>query len=248
MPKSRGNAQVAAVCFDFGDADSGWPVNPPRVLQADGWQFVRLDAGTSEGRRTLKEKPGMRATQLGAILTLDTTRHGSRQLRLGFLQTYSSRAVARLSCMPPCTCAATDVSAHADTRTSLTAYANVPGGFESPPDRTCKLSLTLVETGGPNSTGFKVSALPCRTCLAAKGKRYESAAAAVLHRGPPRWGRIAGLLIVDDTFYHPCTRTTRHEHAAAIPVTPAARCRSVAARLRCSSAAPTCVAHTRCWA
>ena len=159
MPKSRGNAQVAAVCFDFGDADSGWPVNPPRVLQADGWQYVRLDAGTSEGRRTLKEKPGMRATQLGAILTLDTTRHGSRQLRLGFLQTYSSRAVARLSCMPPCTCAATDVSAHADTRTSLTAYANVPGGFESPPDRTCKLSLKLVETGGPNSTGFKVTAL-----------------------------------------------------------------------------------------
>jgi hypothetical protein len=158
MPRSGGHAQVAAVCFDFGDAQSGWS-NPPRVLHAHDWQFVRLDAGASEGRQTLKEKPGMRAVHKGATLLLDTTRHGSRQLRLGFLQTYSSRAMARLSCTPPCTCAVTEVSAHADSRTSLTAYTNVPGGFASPPDRTCKVRLDLVSTGGPNSTGFKVTAL-----------------------------------------------------------------------------------------
>ena len=124
-----GGEEGVTVCGTLREAPAG---SEPTAVAVDTCE----DVGASEGRQTLKEKPGMRAVHKGATLLLDTTRHGSRQLRLGFLQTYSSRAVARLSCTPPCTCAVTDVSAHADSRTSLTAYANVPGGFASPPDRT----------------------------------------------------------------------------------------------------------------
>ena len=139
------NASVAAVCVDFDRADS------PHVLSRSNFTFVAFDNGTdaASGAPTLKPKPGLKARARGAALRLDTARDGEREVRLGFLRTWSSGAVARVSCAPPCHCSLLMLSTHAEAHTSTTAFESVPGGVRSPEGVSCQLELQLLTDAQP---------------------------------------------------------------------------------------------------
>jgi hypothetical protein len=138
------NDTVAALCVDFDRADS------PYLRQQNLWRFVEWDNGTDPvtGRAVLKPKPGVTARSRGAHLRIDTTRDGHTELRLGFLRTYSSGAVAQLRCIVPCICADTNLSTHT-ARTSTTHFKSVAGGVSSPRGSSCQLELSLLTDEEP---------------------------------------------------------------------------------------------------
>ena len=139
------NGTVAALCVDFDSASS------PYLRQQSLWRFVEWDNGTDPvtGRAVLKPKPGFTARSRGAQLRIDTTRDGHTQLRLGFLRTYSSRAVAQMRCVAPCTCAEMNLSVHTEARTSTTHFEHVAGGVSSPSGSSCQLELSLLTDDEP---------------------------------------------------------------------------------------------------
>ena len=77
-------------------------------------------------------------------------------MSVGFLRTYSSRAVAELSCVRPCACAPTNLSAYTGgARTSTTVFSrplaveapNMAGGGGAGGDATCELQLRVLTKG-----------------------------------------------------------------------------------------------------
>ena len=144
-PHARRLTSLAAVCVTFDSA------TVPSVLAHDGWRFVELDSGVdaATGHAVRKPKPGFKATARGARLVLNTTRGGVGQsVRLGFLRTYSSTAVAQARCAAPCRCKPTNLTAHTPQNVSTTQFESIERGVSTPSAReTCTLEVELLTEG-----------------------------------------------------------------------------------------------------
>ena len=151
---------AGAQCFSFADAFKGL-IEAPHVrvppTASALWRFEK-EVQYGGGKKS-KEKPGYVASARGATLHVDTLHTGQHLVSVGFLRTYSSRAVAVLGCVAPCRCAADDAAA-----TNLSVATRVRAStlqlspqlmVSSPPPATCTLELRLLTDGQP----FKFIAL-----------------------------------------------------------------------------------------
>ena len=166
MPRQLSKVAQASfshsICFDFADKrmdgtnrtqwDAFHRAPEPVVRRSDGWVQVGWDDGMTNGQLTRKWKPGMKALDRDATLEVDTTQAGRGRVRVGYLQTYSSHAKARLTCLAPCACASSILKANTATRTSTIKFSSWVNFSSTQP---CVLRLQL-ET---HNESFKFSAL-----------------------------------------------------------------------------------------
>ena len=121
---------------------------PPRVVAAERWSYVVTDSGSEDGSKTHKPKPGYKAKDKGARLLVDTSVSGNGAFSIGFLRTYTSQAVARLSCVAPCTCQERTVYAGTTHHTSTTVMDRTHTDFDTPGDGpACRIQLELTTEG-----------------------------------------------------------------------------------------------------
>uniref|UniRef100_A0A7S0ILG8 Uncharacterized protein n=1 Tax=Calcidiscus leptoporus TaxID=127549 RepID=A0A7S0ILG8_9EUKA len=147
-------AEGAASCFSFDD-NFGGLVAAPRVVAARGWRYVELDSASAVGPERLKRKPGYKASKVDAVLEVDTLSSGPHQVSVGFLRTYSSQAVVRLSCLAPCRCVPSSLSAHSDATTSTTVFSSALA-VESPASKNCHIELRLLSEGVFKFNGLQI--------------------------------------------------------------------------------------------
>ena len=139
-PKSSESVVGDALCFSL-DETFGGSVQEPTIVRASGWRRTTHEYGVS-GERKLK--PGYSATASGSALVIDTTAAGT-WFRVGYLRTDQSRAVARVSCLPPCACEPLDLQVGAAKKVAINEYS-WPHPFQAP-SASCHLELRLSSQG-----------------------------------------------------------------------------------------------------
>ena len=146
-PMSLPRKLTTRTCYSFDD-DFGGAIEEPRVLYASpNWTKIEFD---NTGRNVL-QKPGYVASRAGSRLVVSTLAHGAGAVKVGFLRTHRSHAVASVRCIDPCTCGHHSLASYRKG-TSSTMELSHSLAFSSPPSastQACRLELQLESEGEP---------------------------------------------------------------------------------------------------
>ena len=160
---------VSRTCYSFDDNFGGIIEEPHVSFASPAWTKVEFVPGGESGR--LLQKPGYVASAAGARLVVSSVNRGVRSgtLRIGYLRTHRSRAMASARCLEPCSCAVTTLPVHLPVQASTTELSP-PFNFSRPSTmapEACLVELRL-DTDGE---AFKFVSLVLITRILGSGGR-----------------------------------------------------------------------------